>query len=249
MAEKAHGTESKMPVVPPQVRQPRYVAYHIRRGDFQQKHTRWEAQRIVDMTMQLIPDPMERIAYIATDEKNRSFFLPFDRAFKKIYFLNDLQADTGIDKINQNFVGMIEQVVCASADIFIGTPLSTFTAYITRMRGFLNRTITPYVELPATLEGNKLWLSNRNKHIVHSKGSSATSTTTGDAESAVRVPASEGINRGGLYNRTYYFMGGKHMHQLRTHPRIGFPLWIRDFVDVFKEIDDDIDPQWTQNSE
>lgn len=30
----------------------------------------------------------------------------------------------------------MEQMVCANAHTFIGTPLSTFSAYITRLRGF-----------------------------------------------------------------------------------------------------------------
>jgi len=37
---------------------------------------------------------------------------------------------------------MIEQMICASSDIFIGTPLSTFTGYISRIRGDMN-TATP----------------------------------------------------------------------------------------------------------
>ncbi len=36
-------------------------------------------------------------------------------------------------------LGMIEQIVCAAADIFVGTPLSTFTSYITRLRGYMDR--------------------------------------------------------------------------------------------------------------
>jgi hypothetical protein len=31
---------------------------------------------------------------------------------------------------------MVEQTVCANAHTFVGTPLSTFTGYITRMRGY-----------------------------------------------------------------------------------------------------------------
>mmetsp|Transcript_23528 Transcript_23528/g.39199 ORF Transcript_23528/g.39199 Transcript_23528/m.39199 type:complete len:733 (+) Transcript_23528:13-2211(+) len=121
---------------------PLYVAFHIRRGDFQQKHTRLPAEKIVQLTRKLVPDAKKRIAYIATDERNRSFFAPFDAEYGAVYFLDDLKKGTDIDSINQNHVGMVEQVICASADIFIGTPLSTFTAYITRMRGFMNRTIS-----------------------------------------------------------------------------------------------------------
>ena len=45
------------------------------------------------------------------------------------------------------------------------------------------------------------------------------------------------IDRRGIYNRTYYFMK-HHMHQLHTKPKVHFPLWIRDFIDVFHDIDE-----------
>jgi hypothetical protein len=32
---------------------------------------------------------------------------------------------------------MIDQVVCTRGDIFVGTWFSTFTGYITRMRGYM----------------------------------------------------------------------------------------------------------------
>lgn len=174
-----------------------YIAFHIRRGDFQQKHTRLPAEEIVQLTNALVPDRAQRIAYISTDEGNRSFFAPFFREYRAVYFLSDLQAGSGIEKVNQNFVGMIEQVVCAGAHTFIGTPLSTFTAYITRMRGYLNRTIS-----------------------VEQEG---------------RTP--QLMDRRGIYERTFYYMK-HHMHQLHTKPKVHFPLWIRDFVEVFKDIDD-----------
>lgn len=121
---------------------PSYVAFHIRRGDFQQTQTRRSAEKIVEQTNALVPNRSTRIAYIATDESNRSFFAPFMREYRAVYFLSDLKSNTDIDNINQNYVGMIEQVVCANADVFIGTPLSTFTAYITRIRGYMNRTLS-----------------------------------------------------------------------------------------------------------
>lgn len=191
---------------------PTYVAFHIRRGDFQQKHTRLPAEQIVSLTNHLVPDRHTKIAYISTDEGNRSFFEPFVREYAAVYFLADLKNGTDIDVINQNYVGMIEQVVCANADVFIGTPLSTFTAYITRMRGFMNRTISTMPVNSAHSEGHR------------------------GSVGSVRVPA--GVNRAGLYNRTYYFMN-HHMYMLHTKPHVHFPLWIRDFVDVFENIDDD----------
>jgi hypothetical protein len=187
---------------PIELSEPMFIAFHIRRGDFQQKHTRLPAERIVELTNHLVPDRKDRIAYIATDEGNRSFFEPFAREYKKIYFLNDISANSGIEEVNANYIGMIEQVVCAAAHTFIGTPLSTFTAYITRMRGYMNRTV-PLI----------------------------------DRDSSGRVIKRHQVDRRGIYNRTYYFMN-HHMHQLHTKPKVHFPLWIRDFVDVFKDIDE-----------
>jgi hypothetical protein len=120
---------------------PQYIAFHIRRGDFQQKHTRLPAEQIVELVRELVPDHLQRVAYIATDEGNRSFFAPFFQEYRAVYFLEDVKMDSGIENVNANYVGMIEQIVCAAAHTFIGTPLSTFTAYITRMRGYMNRTI------------------------------------------------------------------------------------------------------------
>jgi len=136
---------------------PSYVAFHIRRGDFQQTQTRQSAEKIVEQTNALVPDRLSRIAYIATDESNRSFFAPFMREYRAVYFLVDLKSGTDIDAINQNYAGMIEQVVCANADVFIGTPLSTFTAYITRIRGYMNRTLyTPQQRASDRVSGASL---------------------------------------------------------------------------------------------
>jgi len=117
-----------------------FVAFHIRRGDFQHKHVKLPANEILSLTSHLVPNPKERIAYIATDEKNMSFFDPFKEHFKAVYFLSDFAQSVDLKHINQNYFGMVEQMVCASSDIFIGTPLSTFTGYITRIRGYMNIT-------------------------------------------------------------------------------------------------------------
>lgn len=82
-------------------------------------------------------DPsVSKVLYISTDEKDKSLFAPFAKQFR-LRFLSDIaeKARLGAEHINQNHIGMIEQVICANAHTFIGTPYSTFTGYITRMRG------------------------------------------------------------------------------------------------------------------
>jgi GDP-fucose protein O-fucosyltransferase len=131
-----------------------YIAYHIRRGDFQQKQTRLEAADILNITLKLLPNnPEDWVVYIATDERNRTFFREFERTFRSVRFLHDYENHADLRDINKNHQGMIEQVVCANAHTFIGTPLSTFTSYITRMRGYMAKTILVETNpsLPSTL--------------------------------------------------------------------------------------------------
>lgn len=80
--------------------------------------------------------------YISTDENNSSFFQPFHQVFKGVFLLGNFTRSYHLDSdLDQNHLGMLEQVICASAHTFIGTPLSTFTGYISRMRGYKNKTL------------------------------------------------------------------------------------------------------------
>lgn len=98
----------------------------------------------------LLDPTISRLLYISTDERNSSFFDPFREVYT-VRFLRHYEDAAGLiptesrtrtgvgtdkEAFNQNLVGMVEQVVCASAHTFVGTPLSTFTGYITRMRGY-----------------------------------------------------------------------------------------------------------------
>ena len=120
---------------------PNYVTFHIRRGDFQHKWVKIPAEEIIVNIKKenLIPNMHQRIAYIATDEKNASFFQPFRQVFKAVYFLDDFKKEFETLE-NKNWLGLIDKVVASTGDVFIGTPLSTFTSYITRMRGYRNET-------------------------------------------------------------------------------------------------------------
>lgn len=113
-----------------------YHAIHVRRGDFQYSHTQLSAEQIHNNIKHLLDTTVTRILYISTDEKNTSFFDPFREHFK-IRFLSDYihPGNIAFSNLNQNHIGMVEQIICANAHTFVGTPLSTFTGYITRMRG------------------------------------------------------------------------------------------------------------------
>ncbi len=108
---------------------------HIRRGDFQFSQTRLscdELSRVLSLNI-----PVGDLLYIATDEKDLSFFKPLS-AYYRLYFFDDFLNKELLEreKINPNWIGMIEQVVASKGECFYGTFLSTFTHYIFRLRGY-----------------------------------------------------------------------------------------------------------------
>lgn len=113
-----------------------YHAVHIRRGDFQYEFTQLPAKTLYDNIKHLLDPNVTKILYISTDEKDMNFFEPFRQHFT-LRFLHHLtiSAHLGDHHLNQNHIGMVEQTICANAHTFVGTPFSTFTGYITRMRG------------------------------------------------------------------------------------------------------------------
>lgn len=76
------------------------------------------------------------ILYIATDEHDKDFFEPFRRAGHKLYFLNDFYDKFQLDKLDPNWMGMIDVVVASRGRAFAGTFRSTFSGYINRLRGY-----------------------------------------------------------------------------------------------------------------
>ena len=65
-----------------------YVAYHVRRGDFQHKQTQWSADKILLATEKLIDRRSERVVYVSTDEGNARLvlFIYFPAIFHKAVF-------------------------------------------------------------------------------------------------------------------------------------------------------------------
>jgi hypothetical protein len=111
-----------------------YAALHVRRGDF------FEQRPEQDLTPAQIIESVRRVGvrsgrlYIASDETDRDFFVPVSQSYQT-YFFDDFAA--GLPPgLSAEEIACIEQVVCAFAEVFIGTRLSTFSAYITRLRGY-----------------------------------------------------------------------------------------------------------------
>mmetsp|Transcript_10123 Transcript_10123/g.11624 ORF Transcript_10123/g.11624 Transcript_10123/m.11624 type:complete len:211 (-) Transcript_10123:339-971(-) len=117
-----------------------YTSAHVRRNDLQYKNVFIGAESSIQ-NMQAKLKEGETI-YLATDETEAGFFEPFKQRGYKVLTLSSIKAthpdiwDT-IGNIHPKYEGMIEQIICASGRNFFGTPFSTFSAYIFRLRGYL----------------------------------------------------------------------------------------------------------------
>jgi hypothetical protein len=147
------------------------------------------------------------------------------KEFRHVLFVDDFMNNTDIISLNPNHVGMVEQLICANAHTFIGCPLSTFTGYITRIRGYMNNTLTklklfdpPTPDVTVTIK-EQVWEKNKKgKRKYRYENKTITLSTSN------------------LYARTYYYMNAQ-MYQLHVHPELALPFWIRDYVEAFVDID------------
>ena len=109
-----------------------FDAFHVRRGDFQYKATRVDANVLLQMAQRKIPDGST--LYMATDERDKKFFAPLKQHYDLV-FLDDFH-DEALMGVNTNFYGMIDQLVATRSRTFFGCWFSTFTGYIDRIRGY-----------------------------------------------------------------------------------------------------------------
>jgi hypothetical protein len=111
-----------------------YSALHARRTDFSRQHADQDISpdRLLASLKSRIPERTR--LYISTDEPNKAFFSKVRDRYE-VYFLDDFRSvfPAGIPSA---WLACVEQMVCAFALLFMGTRLSTFSAYITRLRGY-----------------------------------------------------------------------------------------------------------------
>lgn len=110
-----------------------YSSLHVRRDDLQYKDAVISEDRWWDNTKEIYQK--NEILYIATDEKNKRFFDNF-AASHDLRFLDDYWDALDLGSYDKEYLGMIDAIVASRGRAFVGTYYSTFTGYITRMRGY-----------------------------------------------------------------------------------------------------------------
>lgn len=112
-----------------------YYAVHVRRNDFQYKELHISCEELFNNISKQVPTGSK--LYIATDHKDKDFFNPL-RDYYDIIFFNDLNDKFTFLDLNENWIPIIEQLICTRAIKFIGTDLSTLSSYVYRLRGYMN---------------------------------------------------------------------------------------------------------------
>lgn len=102
-----------------------FDSMHVRRGDFLSAFpdSNVTAERIYEETKKVFPEGAT--VYMATNEKDRSFFQPLMDHYD-IVFLDDFQYLLG-DGIKSYQLGLVDQLVAARGRYFMGCWWSSFT--------------------------------------------------------------------------------------------------------------------------
>ena len=120
-----------------------FYTVHIRRGDFAQQY-----KAVGSMTMEEILNdnllqwiPPGKVVYLATDpalfagqDQTPAFLVPLERVYR-VYYLHNFAPELETT-VPLQWQGMVDQLVAAMGTIFVGCYYSTFSAYITRLRGY-----------------------------------------------------------------------------------------------------------------
>jgi len=131
-----------------------YATFHLRRNDFhdQYKSVIQTAEQIYETTKDKLRE--NELIFFATDERDKSYFDFFVQKGHTIRFLGDF----GEVHLDTDFLGMVDSLVAASGRVFFGTYFSTFSGYITRLRGYLLKNDkTTYYTTKTHFNENQQW--------------------------------------------------------------------------------------------
>ena len=114
-----------------------YSSLHLRRNEIQFIESRAEPEITASVIDRLLDK--DEVLYIATDESDPRFFSLIEDQ-RRVYRYTEL-ADKlkSLDQpviIPDKYIGCVEQVICCGGRRFIGTPHSSYSTYIGRIRGY-----------------------------------------------------------------------------------------------------------------
>lgn len=187
-----------------------FNALHVRRGDFQYKNTRIDANEIYSNISDLLPD--KSTLYIATDEKNKAFFEILKEHYD-VYFLDDF-FDL-VPNLNKHYYGMLEQIILSTGKTFIGTYYSTFSGNEISFCRLLSHFII--------LSHFVCYLSG---YVMRLRGYRS---------SLMNLPGHEL----GIHNSFYYVPRASKM-LMREYSPVRKPFWAREFPVGWRDIDKDV---------
>lgn len=111
-----------------------YYAIHVRRNDFQYKDLHISSEKLYENIKKEIPKGSK--LYIATDHNDREYFNILTQDYE-LFFFDDLVKEFQYIEYEDNWVPILEQLICTRAIKFIGTDLSTLSSYVYRLRGYM----------------------------------------------------------------------------------------------------------------
>mmetsp|Transcript_2983 Transcript_2983/g.4400 ORF Transcript_2983/g.4400 Transcript_2983/m.4400 type:complete len:507 (-) Transcript_2983:35-1555(-) len=115
----------------------KFVSLHVRRNELQYKSSfKSASESLKNIRSKLTPG---ETIYIATDEVKEDFFDVFRKEFKVVQWKDYFGPQGKFKHIeySRKHEGLIEMAICSMGRIFFGTSLSTFSAYIRRLRGYV----------------------------------------------------------------------------------------------------------------
>lgn len=129
--------EKRVRTVLDTIKQP-FNAIHVRRTDRTLSSGVKQPQHWLQRLQKLKALNLTKTLYIATDERNKTWFKPFRQAGYNVLFAEDfadqLQPKDMDGIFIQDVSGLCEQLICVHANNFVGSRYSSFTTFIERMR-------------------------------------------------------------------------------------------------------------------
>jgi len=110
-----------------------FYAFHIRGAAFENAHhdVHEDALWILNEIRNLIPT--NSTVFVSSDEVDPSFFTPLSHQYS-LYFASDFS--NILSNLHPVYLELVQQLVCARSETFIGTFYSSFSGYINRLRGY-----------------------------------------------------------------------------------------------------------------